>query len=681
MAEFATKEKVKENRIGIPAQLKERMEQHTRLSFDDVRLHYNSDKPAKLGAFAYTQGNQVEIGPGQERHLPHELGAGGRISMPASGNNGAGIVQRYRIIKDCTFAQAPDNERYSKVMVRNGEPASIYFEQTVIPTVQAETTLSKLGITKTGESIKFDDLEKDENLQSELHSTRTFFRFGQGRIPNVSKVHPFGYEEIQPAQDQPYRPEKKKNEAISRIKKQDDITCDLLNNAQMLRSYMLSQEVNQISAQLNKLTDKYIEICEKQMVSEEYIAITSLGYDIILSMYTLRSITNKLMSKPPVVIGAIYTEYGMLNAEIGNVPEEVVQRYKALPTSDEIAPECILPFALLLAKEFLSHVNFSRENGGMQVFLQKIDDFSNSFLDKYKQLVEKKAIPKIIYLIEDICKFVMEQRDNMLALEIAIEQLEYRHKQVNEEKKLIQFIPILPTECDLSAKYRQYYSSSKIGVANFNRKDMSAVHWPYHYVTPISLPSSIIGPHDRLFIEDAVGKSSHGKELANAHWAAHIYGQREDKPMSQQGNTQQNEWKELDCRFNQLSVGLRSIFFEKNKMGEGSGLTISYVEEGNLGLLQIVVEKNILKYQFSPGAAPYVQHFEMDLAKTLADEFVQQAVNIEKMEQLERIRDNSKAYELATSGRIYPIENINPQKLAEGLKEAQRYAQASRKKK
>lgn len=64
----------RENRTGIPTQLKERMEQSTGLSFDDVRVHYNSALPARLDALAYTQRNQVEIGPGQERHLPHELG-------------------------------------------------------------------------------------------------------------------------------------------------------------------------------------------------------------------------------------------------------------------------------------------------------------------------------------------------------------------------------------------------------------------------------------------------------------------------------------------------------------------------------------------------------------------------------------------------------------------------------
>lgn len=41
---------------------------------DDVRVHYNSDKPKSLQALAYTMGTDVYIGPGQEKHLKHELG-------------------------------------------------------------------------------------------------------------------------------------------------------------------------------------------------------------------------------------------------------------------------------------------------------------------------------------------------------------------------------------------------------------------------------------------------------------------------------------------------------------------------------------------------------------------------------------------------------------------------------
>lgn len=39
----------KENRTGIPTQLKERFEEKTGFTMDDVKVHYHSDKPAQLG--------------------------------------------------------------------------------------------------------------------------------------------------------------------------------------------------------------------------------------------------------------------------------------------------------------------------------------------------------------------------------------------------------------------------------------------------------------------------------------------------------------------------------------------------------------------------------------------------------------------------------------------------------
>ena len=62
------------NQTGIPSQMKAQFENSSGFSFDDVRVHYNSDKPAKVQALAYTHGNEVYMGPGQEQHLGHELG-------------------------------------------------------------------------------------------------------------------------------------------------------------------------------------------------------------------------------------------------------------------------------------------------------------------------------------------------------------------------------------------------------------------------------------------------------------------------------------------------------------------------------------------------------------------------------------------------------------------------------
>jgi hypothetical protein len=57
---------------GLPARLRAGIEALSSLSMDGVRVHYNSARPAQLQAHAYAQGADIHLGPGQERHLPHE---------------------------------------------------------------------------------------------------------------------------------------------------------------------------------------------------------------------------------------------------------------------------------------------------------------------------------------------------------------------------------------------------------------------------------------------------------------------------------------------------------------------------------------------------------------------------------------------------------------------------------
>jgi hypothetical protein len=60
------------NRTGLPDRLKAGVEALSGLSMDDVRVHRNSSEPARLGALAFARGGDIHLGPGQERHLPHE---------------------------------------------------------------------------------------------------------------------------------------------------------------------------------------------------------------------------------------------------------------------------------------------------------------------------------------------------------------------------------------------------------------------------------------------------------------------------------------------------------------------------------------------------------------------------------------------------------------------------------
>lgn len=57
---------------GLPAGLKSGIETLSGVSLDGVKVHRNSALPAQLMAHAYAQGANVYLGPGQEKHLPHE---------------------------------------------------------------------------------------------------------------------------------------------------------------------------------------------------------------------------------------------------------------------------------------------------------------------------------------------------------------------------------------------------------------------------------------------------------------------------------------------------------------------------------------------------------------------------------------------------------------------------------
>lgn len=57
---------------GLPDGLKSGLEHLSGFDLSPVRVHYNSPNPARVGALAYAQGANIHLGPGQERHLPHE---------------------------------------------------------------------------------------------------------------------------------------------------------------------------------------------------------------------------------------------------------------------------------------------------------------------------------------------------------------------------------------------------------------------------------------------------------------------------------------------------------------------------------------------------------------------------------------------------------------------------------
>lgn len=71
-AQLPSEDVPQKNSTGLPDDLKAGIENLSGVSLDNVNVHYNSAKPAQLQALAYTQDTDIHVGPGQEKHVPHE---------------------------------------------------------------------------------------------------------------------------------------------------------------------------------------------------------------------------------------------------------------------------------------------------------------------------------------------------------------------------------------------------------------------------------------------------------------------------------------------------------------------------------------------------------------------------------------------------------------------------------
>lgn len=149
-----------EYRTGIPTQFRMRMEHSTGLTFDDVRIHYNSERPAALQALAYTQGSQVYLGQGQEHCLPHELGHVVQQKL--------GVVRANASINGLAANTDERLEQEADSMFQSGNPAQkkrMPGNQRQIPVVQ------RFKFVKNDQT----ELQNDSHIQVDLEFNREIF--------------------------------------------------------------------------------------------------------------------------------------------------------------------------------------------------------------------------------------------------------------------------------------------------------------------------------------------------------------------------------------------------------------------------------------------------------------------------------------------------------------------------
>jgi hypothetical protein len=80
----------------LPEKLVADIEKMSGADLRDVRVHYNSAMPARLGAQAYTDGNDIHLAPGQGHQVAHEAWhivqqKGGRVSATGRSHIGLGV--------------------------------------------------------------------------------------------------------------------------------------------------------------------------------------------------------------------------------------------------------------------------------------------------------------------------------------------------------------------------------------------------------------------------------------------------------------------------------------------------------------------------------------------------------------------------------------------------------------
>ena len=179
---FSSKTLQRKSGSGLPDDLKTNMEQMGGVSLADVKVNYNSSKPKQIGALAYTRGNQIDIGPGQERHLPHEAWHAvqqkqGRVqpttTVQAKGlplNDNAGLEREADVMgAKAVQKKANNNTTQSKASTQ----ATTDVVQQMI---EVEDTPSMMNVPTATEKISSDVPDEAKGITTRITRGNDYFR-------------------------------------------------------------------------------------------------------------------------------------------------------------------------------------------------------------------------------------------------------------------------------------------------------------------------------------------------------------------------------------------------------------------------------------------------------------------------------------------------------------------------
>lgn len=135
----------KPNNTGLPNQLKSGIESLSGMSMDNVKVHYNSDKPAQLNAHAYAQGTDIHVAPGQEQHLPHEAW---HVVQQAQGRVQPTTQMKGTSVNDDVGLESEADVMGAKALATQTKSAQLKEDTKATVTTQLKSLVAQLQQTK-----------------------------------------------------------------------------------------------------------------------------------------------------------------------------------------------------------------------------------------------------------------------------------------------------------------------------------------------------------------------------------------------------------------------------------------------------------------------------------------------------------------------------------------------------
>jgi hypothetical protein len=166
----------KANTTGLPDNLKTGIENLSGIDISDVKVHYNSGRPAQLQALAYAKGTDIHIGPGQEKHLPHEAWhvvqqKQGRVQPTMQMKDGA---EELPLQRNFTVSRGSSNDAEKPTQMK---PSPLPVVQRVISITKEQKELTSSAELIDRLSLENEDIDKTALLYIIEHMDRQNTRF------------------------------------------------------------------------------------------------------------------------------------------------------------------------------------------------------------------------------------------------------------------------------------------------------------------------------------------------------------------------------------------------------------------------------------------------------------------------------------------------------------------------